>query len=153
MEKKYLAFLKEKRHLVQALWQVTVDLTKAVEKEDYALVKKQLTERQRHIDQLAKLVGKYQELQCLENEETFGMRKDVNSMLELTVIQSRMVLETADRLKENAANKIRSVQLNKRAIGEGYFKRIPQSYGYFIDKKIGAGLPISKKEVKRHAKK
>ncbi|MHB8077089.1 hypothetical protein [Desulfosporosinus fructosivorans] len=138
MENEYLALLKEKEILAQALWLGTVNLTKAVEKEDYASIKKQLIVRQRQMDQLAKLVGNYlKEVQCPENEETLKLRREVKSLLDQTVTQSGCILEHIMRLKETAAHKIRCLQLNRKAIGEGYFKKIPQSHGYFIDKKIG----------------
>lgn len=139
MENEYLALLKKKRNLAQALWQGTVNLTSAVEQEDYASIKKQLIERQRQIDQLARLVLNCQkEVQCPENEKTLRIRRDVKSLLEQTVTQSRAIMEKLMQLKDTAAHKIRGLQLSKKAMGEGYFKKTPQSYGYFIDKKVGA---------------
>ncbi|SDH50685.1 hypothetical protein [Desulfosporosinus hippei] len=147
MENEYLALLKEKRNLAQGLWRGTVNLTNAVEKEDYGSIKKLLIERQGQMDQLVKLVGNYQkEVQCPENEETLRIKRDVKSLLEQTVTQSRQTLENIIRQKDTAAHKIRCLQLSKKAMSEGYFKKIPQSYGYFIDKKIGA---LHLKERKR----
>jgi|GEM_PF-955882 len=147
MENKYLVLLKEKRNLAQGLWRETVNLTNSVEKEDYTSIKKQLMKRQRQMDKLAKLVLNYQkEVQCPENEETLRIKRDVESLLEQTVAQNRIILENIIRLKDTAAHKIRCLQLSKKAMGEGYFKKIPQSYGYFIDKKIGA---LHTKERKR----
>lgn len=139
MENQYLALLKEERNLVQALWQDTVSLTTAVEKEDYGSIKKRLIERQRQINQLAILHSDYsEEVQCPENQEILRIKEEVMSLLELTVRQSRVVLENAVRMKERAADRIHSLQLNKKAMNEGYFRKTPQNYGYFIDKKIGA---------------
>jgi len=146
MENENLALLKEKRNLAQALWRGTVNLSNAVEREDYGSIKKQLIVRQRQMDQLAKLVENYQkEVRCPENEETLRIKREVKSLLEQTVTQNRIILENIIRQKDTAAHKIRCLQLNKKAMSEGYYKKIPQSYGYFIDKKIGALHPKERK--------
>ncbi|ADY55418.1 cholesterol 24-hydroxylase [Syntrophobotulus glycolicus DSM 8271] len=114
--------------------------SEALERGDAGLLASLLAEGQGYLDELARggqrenLSG---EADSGKEEDDSKAREEILSLLREIIALSRAVSEKASRQKMLAAESLRRLQLNKKALREGYLKKVPQSYGYFIDKKIG----------------
>jgi HAMP domain-containing protein len=133
--------LRQKLQILQAILTVSERQAQALAAQEEGLGEL-LKERQGYLEDLARAraAGRVQAgPDEAKDEETRQLETTFRRLLQATVELSQATLASAQQKKSCYAGQIRKLQLNRQAIREGYFKRAPQRYGYFIDKKIGDG--------------
>lgn len=134
----YSEFLKNKYKILQGIYKNTLEQTAAIDKKDYSSLARLLNERESLITSLKLMTEHSDEDKCkCTNEENIEFQKQIDILYNEIREVFWSNAEKAESQKDEIAAEIRHLRLGKSAIVNGYFKKMPQRYGYFIDKKLG----------------
>ncbi len=110
----------------------------AIEAGDIKLLGKLVKRQQGNIDRLKKISEGTPVNRNVESDaELEQLKAGFNTLIYDAVRENIANISKAEKLKETIGNSICSLKINGNAIKNGYFKKVPQQYGYFIDKKVG----------------
>lgn len=135
---RYMDFLKMKQSILEDIYNNSVEQSDALERKDYALLEKLLKARQNDIEKFGQIREYLKEYHSVEkNEETEKLEQSIRFLVQEVININGTNTNEAVNQKNDIAEMLRNIKLGKCAIRNGYYKKIPQRYGYFIDKKIG----------------
>jgi len=131
-------FLKNKYQMLQDIYKNTLEQSDAIDKKDYSSLERLLNEREAMINSLRLMLEHSDEEKCnYTNEENTKFQQQNDTLYKEISGLFKSNAEKAESQKDEIAAEIRHLRLGKSAIVNGYFKKMPQRYGYFIDKKLG----------------
>ncbi|HWQ72284.1 MAG TPA: hypothetical protein VN370_08175 [Desulfitobacteriaceae bacterium] len=132
--------LKKKMSILQNICENSISQANALKREDYSLLGKLLLDRQGYLDNLENLAQTVDyntdDYGFEKNPEIIKLNQNISFLLNKIITISNTVLEKTSDEKKITANMVLQLQLSQKAVREGYFKKVPQRYGYFIDKVI-----------------
>lgn len=112
--------------------------SEAIEAGDIKLLGKLVKRQQGNIDRLKKFSERASfKLSAETDIEREQIEAGFNALIHDAIQRSISNISKAEKLKDTIGNAICSLKVNGNAIKNGYFKKVPQQYGYFIDKKVG----------------
>lgn len=134
----YEDFLKLKLAILEKIRDNTAAQSGALEREDYIGLGQLLKDRQNCIERLGLLMESSAEYgTALKTGEAKSLENDISAVVQAVLGMDNANRKKAEKQKGEMADRLRSLKLGRSAISSGYFKRMPQRYGYFIDKKVG----------------
>jgi hypothetical protein len=132
----HLKFLKNKIKILNEIYNNTIQQSSALENKDYHILETLSEVQQKNVENFIELMGS-KNYSNGTNEEIIKLEQDINHLYKKTIEMINNNQENAKNQKEEISNLLKNVLMGRNAIRNGYFKRMPQRYGYFIDKKIG----------------
>jgi len=134
----YIESLKKKLNILRDIYKNTLDQFEALEKKDLNLLGKLLSDRQNRIEELRQIMNCPKDFKMGEkSEEIEKLERDIDHLFHVIIDSSITNLRIAEKQKNEIGEAIKNLKMGRYAIFSGYFKKMPQRYGYFIDKKIG----------------
>lgn len=144
---RYMDFLKMKLRVLEDIRKNTAEQSDALEKKDYDLLGKLLKGRQEYVEKFEQIMRHSSDYDLAEkNEETEKWEQAIRFLIREVVNITHANMKAAENQKNDMAGVIRNLNLGKHALQDGYFKKMPQRYGYFIDKKVGNNFKVRKKK-------
>jgi len=129
--------LRQKLELAREIYENTVVQSAVLTEKDYNSLNGLLAERQKYIDRFAALDKLCKENQEENTEESAELKHLIKSKMEEVFKQSSANIENARKLQSQWSESIRHIKTGETALKKGYYRQIPQQYGYFFDKKVG----------------
>lgn len=137
---KHIDYLQKKISILQDICENSISQANTLKREDYNLLGTLLVDRQSYLDNLENLAltvdYNTEGYDFEKNTEIIELNQNISFLLNKIITISSTVLEKTRNEKKITANMVLQLQLRQKAIREGYFKKVPQRYGYFIDKRI-----------------
>lgn len=134
----YGDFLKIKLRVLEDIRKNTAEQSDALESLNYDLLGKLLEKRQRQIAELDRIAQSLKACAgMVKDAETKSMEQYIGLLIQEINDTNDLNIKKVESLRYDTAGKLKSLKLGKSALQNGYFKRMPQRYGYFIDKKVG----------------
>lgn len=139
----YMDFLKAKIEILEYIYNNTAGQLDALERKDYGMLGKLLEERQGYVQNLAEIMQHIRDFEEVrKNEEIMQLEQNICLLVQKLENINNDNLKKAENLKDELASIIRNLNLSRNAIRNGYFKKMPQRYGYYIDKKVGNNFRV-----------
>ncbi|WHH58753.1 hypothetical protein [Petroclostridium sp. X23] len=139
----YYAYLQIKLGIAEEIYKNTVTQSYALKKNDEHLLKKLLNDRQKCIERLDAIGCASDIFRNIKKDvETEKLEQSIQYLSNEITRINHMNVEQAEELKGKIGNSIAHITCGRKAIQNGYFRKIPSQYGYFIDRKIGKSYRV-----------
>ncbi|MGE4284302.1 MAG: hypothetical protein AB7G87_11355 [Clostridia bacterium] len=136
---KYIQLLRAKLALVEEIYKNTLAQKGAIDEKSEVVLNNLLEQRQGYITKIDKVNNmlKTLERKDLSDSEIQSIEKSIQFRLGEVIVLDHENMSEAEKFKAEIGKSIQHVKLGEKALSDGYLKNIPQTHGFFIDKKIG----------------
>ncbi len=134
---RYADFLQKKREILESIHQNTIAQSQALESKDDDLLEKLLKERGESIKSFAQIMCLSKEIfREDKDDEIIKKEQEIDSLVQNILRINGVNAEKAESRKSDIAGDIKKLKLSRNPMRNKFFKKMPQRFGYFIDKRI-----------------
>lgn len=134
----YDILLNRKMELLEQIYSNTVDQECFIQKKDEETLNKLLEQRENLMNEVDKIDHLALQSKESTSEENLKLHNDqIYDILKKIQQQDQKNYQQAEKYMQELKKTMHTMDQGRKAITDGYFKSYAQTYGYFIDKKIG----------------